>query len=202
MSLTRVIVFAKAPQPGAAKTRLIPALGADAAARLAERMLAATLRTAIDAQLGPVELCMAPDPGTPEWSTVPLPVEIELSAQGAGDLGARLARAARRAIERGETVLLIGTDCVEMSAEILREAASAVAQVGAVIHCTADGGYALLGLTRFDALLFKEMPWSTAVVAAETLRRFERLGWPVRIGQTLHDVDSPADLALLPPEFR
>jgi glycosyltransferase A (GT-A) superfamily protein (DUF2064 family) len=46
------------------------------------------------------------------------------------------------------------------------------------------------------------MPWSTAVVAAETLRRFERLGWPVRIGQTLHDVDSPADLALLPPEFR
>jgi glycosyltransferase A (GT-A) superfamily protein (DUF2064 family) len=89
-----------------------------------------------------------------------------------------------------------------MSAEILREAASAVAQVGAIIHCTADGGYALLGLTRFDALLFKEMPWSTAVVGAETLRRFERRGWPVRIGQTLHDVDSPADLALLPPEFR
>lgn len=43
MSAVRIIIFAKAPQAGRAKTRLIPALGGEGAARLAQRMLQATL---------------------------------------------------------------------------------------------------------------------------------------------------------------
>jgi len=201
MSAVRIVVFAKAPRPGFVKTRLVPALGANGAAKLAERMLHATLAAALDASVGPVELCMEPAPGAPAWESVPLPVAIEHSAQGAGDLGVRLARAARHALERGEHVILIGSDCVEMSAGVLRDAADSMTQHGAVICEAADGGYALLGLTRFAAELFSDMPWSTAEVAAETARRFESLGWPLHRGPTLRDVDRPEDLVHVPAEW-
>ena len=56
-----VVVMAKAPVPGYAKTRLIPALGADGAAALALWLLDRTVAAALAARLGPVELCCAPD---------------------------------------------------------------------------------------------------------------------------------------------
>ncbi len=201
MKSTRIIIFAKAPQPGVSKTRLIPALGEQGAADLAHRLLVETLHSALDAGLGPVELCMTPEHETPAWQSVALPDGLQFSDQGTGDLGARLARAARRAVDNLESVMLIGADCVEMSAALLRDAAAALQQTGTVINPATDGGYVLLGLTRFDELLFRDMPWSTAVVAAETLRRVGALGWPLHVGATLHDVDVPQDLKHLPAEW-
>ncbi|MDH4215911.1 MAG: TIGR04282 family arsenosugar biosynthesis glycosyltransferase [Gallionella sp.] len=195
--MTRIIVFAKAPQPGFAKTRLIPALGAKGAADLARRMLFNTLEEALAAGIGPVELCVTPKIDATEWQGIPLPSGIEIYDQGEGDLGARLARASERALAEAEQILLVGTDCVELTAALLREAAQALLEHDAVIYCTADGGYALLGIKRFDSCLFSDMPWSTAAVAGTTLARLGRLGWSVQIGQTLHDVDEPADLQYL-----
>ena len=65
----------------------------------------------------------------------------------------------------------------------------------AVLHRAADGGYPLLGLRAFDASLFEDIPWSTAAVADLTLERMEALGWNVWLGETLRDIDVPADLA-------
>lgn len=197
----RTIIIAKAPHPGFAKTRLVPALGEAGAALLAQRMLAATLHAAIDAKIGPVELCTEPPPDAPEWRGVPLPAGIELTAQVEGDLGARLASAARGALTSGDAVVLIGTDCVEMSADLLRAAARELGEFGAVLYGTADGGYALLGLSRFDARLFEGIPWSTAEVAAATIRRFAEIEWPVHLGPALHDVDVPEDLARVPARW-
>ncbi|MDQ5908684.1 MAG: hypothetical protein QG599_777 [Pseudomonadota bacterium] len=202
MRTTRTIIFAKAPRPGFAKTRLIPALGAEGAARLARRMLEQMLINAIAAASGPVELCMTPDPDALEWRDMILPSDVAISAQGEGDLGERMARAAQRCIEAGEAVLLTGTDCPELTTIRLREAAEALNRVGAVIHPTADGGYALLGLTRTDLRLFADIPWSTAAVAAMTLARFDELGWPVCVAAELHDIDEPGDLVQLPAEWR
>ena len=67
MSAVRIIIFAKAPQAGLAKTRLIPALGAVGAAQLARRMLEATLASALAADVGPVELCLTPAPDDGAW---------------------------------------------------------------------------------------------------------------------------------------
>ncbi len=197
MKSARIIIFAKAPQPGFAKTRLIPALGAAGAAGLARQMLFNTLREALAADIGPVELCVTPEINQAAWQGLHLPAGIEIFAQGEGDLGARLARAAERALKDAESILLIGTDCVEMSGGLLREAAQALQEHDAVIHCTADGGYALLGLKQFDPSLFSAMPWSTDAVSATTLTRIGQLGWSVRTGQMLHDVDAPEDLKYL-----
>ena len=190
----RIVIFAKAPVPGRVKTRLIPALGAAGAAQLAARMLEQALQQALAAAVGPVELCMSPAPDTPEWAVIPLPAGIETSDQREGDLGARMARPTQRAIARGEAVLLTGTDCPDLTADRLRIAAARLARHDAVLHRALDGGYPLLGLRAFDASLFENMPWSTPVVADLTLQRIAALGWKVWVGDTLRDIDEPADL--------
>ncbi len=196
--IVRVIVFAKAPLPGLAKTRLIPALGADGAARLARRMLDDTLAAAREAKLGPVELCVAPDAGDPSWRQMATAPDIVLTSQGDGDLGARMARAAARTIARGEAALLIGTDCPQMSPHVLRAAALALRDADAILHPSSDGGYVLLGLARFDAQLFTRIAWSTTSVAATTVARIRALGWSLTLGATFDDIDVPDDLRHLP----
>lgn len=198
MSETRIIIFAKAPQPGLAKTRLIPALGAERAAALARRMLETTLECARGAQVGPVELRVTPSISDSAWRGIPIPDGIEVSAQGEGDLGARLARATENGLERNAAVMLIGCDCPELDSTALREAAQTLREVDAVMHPTADGGYALFGLRRFHPRLFSDIPWSTSSVAQRTIQQVNALRWSLHMAATFNDIDEPADLRHLP----
>jgi len=198
----RLVVFAKAPVPGSAKTRLIPALGAAGAAALAQRMLDRTLQHALAAKVESVELCMGPAPGHAAWRHVTLPPGLPCTAQGEGDLGERMAAAIDRVVrERRQPVVLMGTDCPGLSAELISEAARQLQVHDAVIVPVADGGYSLIGLKSPCPELFTAMPWSTSAVAGETLRRLAALGLSVWLGPMLHDIDEPADLFHLPPDF-
>ena len=180
MNRVRIVVFAKAPVPGLAKTRLIPALGAQGAADLAQRMLDHTLAQALAAEVGPVELCVAPSPDDAAWRDQARPASVTWSDQGDGDLGERMARAVQRVTGAGESLLLIGTDCPALDAALLRRAADSLQQFDATLVPTADGGYVLLGLNRFHASLFEDIEWSTGTVAAETRRRLAGLAWTVK----------------------
>lgn len=202
-SAPRLVVFAKAPQAGAAKTRLAPALGAEGAASLARTLLDHALGQAIDADVGPVELCMSPAPGSPAWQGMMLPAGIGCTDQGGGDLGARMARAVRRVtVELQRPVLLFGTDCPALDVPQLRSAAAALRTHDAVLLPVADGGYVLIGLKAPCPEIFEHMPWSTPAVAAETLQRLARLNLSTWVGPILHDIDEPADLRHLPHHFR
>jgi rSAM/selenodomain-associated transferase 1 len=194
MSRTRIVIFAKAPIPGKAKTRLIPALGEIGAARLAHKMLLDTVSEAFAANLSIPELCTDPHPLDPEWEGFLPAQHMRITAQGDGDLGARLARAAKRTILLRENVLLIGTDCPALDRNRLRAAAEALTMHDAVIHPTLDGGYALLGLRRYDASLFENISWSTDQVAGQTIAQIETLGWSLEVSDTLRDIDEPEDL--------
>jgi glycosyltransferase A (GT-A) superfamily protein (DUF2064 family) len=101
----------------------------------------------------------------------------------------------------GQPVLLIGTDCPALDPERLACAAAALDDHDLVINPASDGGYVLMGLARYVAEVFADMPWSTSTVAAETLRRAHRLGLRVCQLETLDDIDEPPDLAHLPPSF-
>jgi uncharacterized protein len=190
---TRILIFAKAPVPGQVKTRLIPAIGAEAAAILASQMLQRTALAALDSEVGSVELCMDPPSGHPHWMGQ-VPLDVIPTPQGEGDLGERLARAAQRVLAAGDRVILIGTDCPELDRDRLVAAADSLERHDAAIHPTQDGGYALLGLGRFDPSLFEGIAWSTDQVAAQTIARIAALGWSLHIGETLRDIDVPADL--------
>jgi rSAM/selenodomain-associated transferase 1 len=198
MRRVRIIVFSKAPRPGFAKARLIPALGQEGSAGLAHAMLSYTLSESLAAGIGKVELCVTPSIGDVSWRGFSMPDGILITDQGEGDLGDRLARAAHRSLKQGESVLLIGTDCVEMSADLLCNAVRMLSEYDAVMHCTSDGGYALLGLNRFSPTLFAGIPWSTDAVAFTTLGKIGQMGWAVHVGRLLHDIDEPRDLKHLP----
>lgn len=202
MTITRIVIFAKSPVAGFAKTRLIPALGAETAARLARRMLLHTLQEAGAAAVGPVELCVTPKPSDRAWQGWLSVEDITWSEQADGDLGNRMAQVAKRSIAENERVLLIGTDCPQLDAVHLRSAAELLDHCDAVLFPTFDGGYALLGLRRFDPRPFEQMPWSTAAVAAQTIDRIHDLGWSLAVGRMLQDIDEPADLQWLPEDWR
>lgn len=198
----RIVVIAKAPVPGLCKTRLIPALGPEGAARMAARMLQHTVRTTFNAGIGPVEICAAPSASHPVWRTLGLPADVQWSDQSEGDLGERMATAAQRTLARGEHVMLIGTDCPALSTATLQMASQALTSHDAAIIPTFDGGYALLALARFHAGIFQNMLWSTPTVAGTTLERLAQDAWRVQVGPVLHDIDEPTDLVHLPPALR
>lgn len=199
---TRIVIFAKAPIPGFCKTRLIGALGEEGAAALAAKMLCRTVEVAMQANIGPIELCVAPEPEHATLRALDVPPEVVWTRQAEGDLGARMMAAVLRTFARDENVLCIGTDCLALEVKHLKEAALALRQDPVVIAPAHDGGYVLLGLSQFDTSIFQDMAWSTDQVFRETMHRIEHLGWHVTQLDTLRDIDEPEDLAFLPIEFK
>jgi uncharacterized protein len=189
-----IAILAKAPIAGAAKSRLIPALGADGAARLAARMLDHAVGIACGAALGPVVLWAAPDPTDRQFQLLQQKHAIALARQPDGDLGARMHAAI---VAAGAPVLVIGADCPMLTAEHLGTAALALREHDAVIIPAEDGGYVLVGLRKPALSLFTGMTWSVSSVMAETRQRLSALGLTWRELTPLWDVDRPEDIPRL-----
>lgn len=190
----RVLIFAKAPQPGAVKTRLIPVLGAQDAAALHAQLAEHTLATACAAGAGVVELHCAPDTGDAFFRLCSGKYGVALAAQSGGDLGQRMFAAFAKALCATSQIILIGTDCPGLTAQHLHQASVALADGNdAVLVPAEDGGYALIGLSRCDARLFEDIAWGGAQVTEQTRQRLRELRWRWHELDTLWDVDRPAD---------
>jgi rSAM/selenodomain-associated transferase 1 len=190
-----VAVLAKAPLPGFAKTRLIPALGAEGAALLQARLVEHAVATACAAVTGPVTLWATPDESHPLFQAIGAGLGVALARQGGGDLGARMLAA----IEAANTpALVIGTDCPALTSDHLRTAAGILrGDADAVVIPAEDGGYALIGMRAPARTLFSDMHWSAPGVMDETRRRLTDLGLTWQEPVTLWDLDLPADLERL-----
>ena len=190
-----VAVLAKAPLPGFAKTRLIPALGAAGAALLQARLVERAVATACAAVIGPVTLWATPDESHPLFQAIGAHLGVALARQGDGDLGTRMLAAVAAA---NAPALVIGTDCPALTSEHLRAAADVLrGGVDAVVIPTEDGGYAVIGMRAPAHALFSDMQWSAQSVMAETRRRLRALGLTWQEPVTLWDVDLPGDLERL-----
>jgi len=200
-SCTTIIVFARVPLPGQAKTRLAPVLGEHGAASLAMRMLHHAVAQAVGADMGPVELCMTPESSHPLVREIAATYPIQLSDQGAGDLGERMHRAFVRHLGPSSRALLMGTDAPSIDAAMLRKASSALDDVDAVFIPALDGGYALMGQHRADPRLLMGMTWSHARVMQQTRDRLRHAGLRWAELPAVADVDEPADLRHVPPDW-
>lgn len=200
--MTAVLVFGRAPVPGAVKTRLIPALGAVRAAALYRRMLERMLASAREAALGPVMLCAAPEPEPAALAAVAARHGAALGVQRGADLGQRMHHALAAALRQHARALLAGSDCPALDAAVLRRADAALAAGAQVVLVPAvDGGYVLVGASRPYRRVFEDVPWSTSCVMAVTRRRLEESGLKWRELAPLRDVDRAQDLDLLPPDL-
>jgi len=194
-----IAILAKAPIPGLAKSRLIPAIGAHGAAVLQERLTERAVATALAAEIGPVTLWCAPDSTHTTFLKLVARSRITLRPQTDGDLGARMLAAT--AASDGP-VLVIGTDCPALMEVHLRSAANALRDGTDVVLIPAeDGGYVLIGTRSTQPALFADISWGTQTVLAETRARVMAHRLVLAERPPLWDVDTEIDLARLEREY-
>jgi rSAM/selenodomain-associated transferase 2/rSAM/selenodomain-associated transferase 1 len=200
----QLILFARYPVPGAAKTRLIPALGPEGAAllhrRLAEHAVAIARATGLPGRTGVTICCTgAARRDFRRW----LGVDLAYTSQTDGDLGMRLRHAFTSAFRAGaRRVVAIGADVPGLSPEILRAAFGALGAHEVVLGPAVDGGYYLIGSRRDRPELFSGIAWGTARVCAQTRAAIARLGLSAAELPALADVDLPENAAALRDDAR
>ncbi|MFG3254695.1 DUF2064 domain-containing protein [Streptomyces sp. NPDC048172] len=190
---TNLLVLAKEPRPGFAKTRLSPAFTPDGAAALAAAALADTLDAVLAAPARRRVLVLDGEPGP--WLPRGLPYgapPLEIVPQVEGGLDERIA-AAFAACE-GPT-LFVGMDTPQLTPAHLADATGPEAwrDFDALFGPAADGGFWLLGLARPDPSLLRGVPMSTAHTGAAQRERLTGAGLAVRDLPVLRDVDTPED---------
>jgi rSAM/selenodomain-associated transferase 1 len=186
-----VAVFARAPEPGRVKTRLIPVLRAAEAAELYEALLLDTVEVA--ESCARTVVAFTPSGGRGVLARL-LGGRRRLLPQGPGDLGERLGRVFEILCGKGQRVLAVGSDCPALTAERIRTAAERLGHADVVIGPALDGGYYLIGLRRPQPELFRDIPWSTGSVLDVTRSRAQEAGLRVELLETARDLDTPEDL--------
>ena len=190
------------PEAGRVKTRLIPALGADAAAALHAALLDRTLRTVeahsletgIDVEVRFTGGNAVSVDRYRNGQTASDRTAIWREQHGT-DLGDRLHGAIHAASGEGaQAVVVIGTDCPDLSPEVLRSAWKSLEQTDVVLGPAEDGGYYLIGVKEPDPRLFTGIDWGTERVREQTLARCLESGRTVTQLSLLGDVDEAEDL--------
>lgn len=196
----RILIMARAPVPGRAKTRLIPALGEEGAARLHQRLVEDLLARLQQAAIAPLQLWCTPDPDLPFFHDCARRYGVSLHQQQGADLGARMQGALQTAldVEQAAFALVIGCDIPALGGGQLAQACDWLSHGSdAVLLPMEDGGYGLLGLRRMAPELFAGIPWGSDEVLGQTRQRLSALQWQWEELDTLWDVDRPEDLPRL-----
>lgn len=189
-----IAVFARAPIPGQAKTRLIPRLGPDGAARLQRRLIEAALARASALPGARVTLWTTAASDDADARAAAAEVGAEVRTQLGADLGARMAHAFSRTLDARRPMLLIGTDCPAQTVDDLRAAVAALRSADAVVQPAEDGGYVLIGLNEPRPALFNGIAWGSDGVLAATRARAEEHGIRLAELPTCWDLDRSEDL--------
>lgn len=191
---THIAIFAKEPVPGWAKTRLIPTLGAEAAAALHAKLVEHAVVVALHADLGPVALWVAGVTGAPFFQYLENRYNLKLRSQCSGDLGQRMAAVFAQA---QAPLLLMGSDCPIISPQLLQHCARALGSHDAVLLPAEDGGYGLIGLQEQQPQLFEAIAWGSDSVLASTRQILQSLKLTWSEPDTIWDLDRPADFKRL-----
>jgi uncharacterized protein len=194
--LQHLLIFARLPDAGKAKTRLIPALGPEAAASLYSHLIQTTLDTATKFNLShPCKVTLCVSASSPQEARQRIQTDFAVSSQHGNTLGERMQHAAAKAFEaRAERVVIIGTDCVQLCSTHLEKAFELLDSRDVVIGPAEDGGYYLIGMRRWLPELFDGIQWGTDRVLQQTRRRISEMGCSSASMQTLSDLDFPEDL--------
>ena len=196
---SRILVFAKAPQPGFVKTRLTPVLSPQQAAELQTYLIYRTLGMATKLADVPTELWCTPNTAHSVFKQCKEKYGITLHPQHGNNVGERMLHAAQTVLQGANQIVLIGTDCPSLTTTYLSSAFDLLEQGrDAVIGPAEDGGYVLIGLCDANPRLFSDIPWGTERVLELTRERLDALGWRWDELPTLRDIDRPADLVHFP----
>jgi rSAM/selenodomain-associated transferase 1 len=191
-----LIQFARSPEEGQVKTRMMPYLSAAAACDLHCELTLWTHRHLLESGLGEVELSVAGDIHHPLFSRCQSLGTERISQQSGADLGQRMYNALQRGLRQNARVLLVGSDCPGIDAAYLKQAAAALQETPVVLGPATDGGYVMIGARTIPEAIFQGIPWGGDQVYARTQTALRAAGLAWTELPMLSDIDRPEDLPI------
>ena len=186
-----LIIFIKNPVEGKVKTRLAKDIGNVQALKIYNYLLAHTRNISCSIQASRLLYYADVLPEQDEWPAE----DFEKLLQNGEDLGARMFDAFRTAAKKGNSrIVIIGSDCIDLTPELINEAFNELESHDFVIGPAKDGGYYLLGMKYLEEKVFKNKQWSTYTVFNDTIADIEMMSKSVFVLPVLSDVDTIADL--------
>lgn len=191
LSTTALVIFVRNPISGQVKTRLAKDIGDERALEIYQQLLQHTLEITRSLSFRKF-IYYADEVSDYDLWSVP---GYTKRKQNGNDLGERMLNSFKELFDQGFTqIIIIGSDCLQLKMETLEEALALLESNNAVIGPARDGGYYLLGLTKFYPELFINKPWSTDKVFAKTIEDFIDFGISYAFLEELSDIDTVADL--------
>lgn len=188
LSKSTLIIFVKSPIEGEVKTRVGKEVGDDIATSLYIKLLKHTFSEVLNLNSFNIEVHTNKD--SPQLRYV-LPRELgDLHIQKHGNLGDKMSFAFKTAFEQGASkVVLIGSDCLDITSSILQKAFDYLEGVDVVINPVHDGGYCLIGMRKHLPEVFEGINWSTSSVLADTKSKLDSSSSQYSILPSLSDID-------------
>jgi len=183
-----LIIFARKPEAGKVKTRLAATMGNDKALAIYIRLLEHT-RFIADELSCEKYVFLTHERHDDFWNGF-----VHEIQQG-DTLGDKLRHAFELLFEKGhEHIIVIGSDCPDITPEIVEEGYLRLTSHDIVIGPAEDGGYYLLGMNKYNAALFQEVKWSSEVVFTQTIEKIDAHNLSYYTMPMLTDVDEEKDL--------
>ena len=194
---TVLLIFAKAPEPGKVKTRLISVLGKEAACEFYSKMASDIISRLTDSMLCPIVLYCYPDTNHIFFKKHEQKFNLELKRQEGIDLGERMFHSIKTALDYSTKAIIIGTDCPSYSEQYIEEAVNQLDKFDVVLGPATDGGYVLIGMKEPHHQLFNDIKWSTNTVLQSTVTKIKENKLSYYLLSPLNDIDEPGDLQFL-----
>jgi rSAM/selenodomain-associated transferase 1 len=199
-----VMQFAKWPEAGKVKTRLIPALGEQGALAAHCELTLAVLDNLL-ATAFPLQLWWDCDRTTPaEAADVMKKLQgqrVQQRFQSSGNLGDRMAAALCGALHCHKVAIIVGSDCPSVDAAYVLQAAEKLIHVDVVLGPSEDGGFVLIGARKVVPGMLDGIQWGSEHVLRQTCEKLKRAGLSVGLLPMRWDVDEAEDWQRFRREF-
>lgn len=193
MSQDKLIIFVRNPEPGKVKTRLAKSVGDQEALRIYKSLLDYTKKVVLPLNCKKVVYYSSFIPGMDLWEEH----IFEKRVQKGNGLGEKMKKALSDNYSPKSKLVLIGSDCAELTTEIIRSAFTALNHNEMVIGPAKDGGYYLIGMNTINPKFFENIDWGTNKVLQQTLKKVEEASMAVQLLPELNDVDVLEDWLLV-----
>ena len=198
----RLVVFAKVPRLGKVKTRLSPPLTTEQSLELHQALVEVTLHRLLSVSRPKLELCLYLSEPVENASTLEIPSGWKTRPQEGDDLGTRLENAFRQAFDDGiKRLVVLGSDSPTIPLQCLEEAFDILARYDAVLGPSLDGGYYLVGCSKYIPEAFHDISWGKPTVLRETAHALNRAQRSFTYLIDWYDVDTDEDLMRLREEI-
>jgi len=196
-----LVVMAKAPRPGAVKTRLAPSLSPAAVTDFYGCLLDDTL--ALARSLSDVDVAiMCPDSDVNELASLAGPGTRVVAQKGEGLASGLTSVFAHFAERHRRRIIAFNSDSPHLPRSVLEGAFETLATHDLVVGPTHDGGYYLVGAKASHPALFAGDGMGTSSALERLLSRTQSLGLSVGFADSFYDIDVSDDLTRLAEELR